>query len=124
MISGTVFPRAASRSARVGLAGGARAMARIIPIPKSYNPGVRYQELPSSFIARLSLQPAAALRRRLRQGYRRADLTSDVLAGIVVAMVALPLGMALAVASGVAPQHGLYTVVIAGFVVALLGGSK
>jgi SulP family sulfate permease len=68
--------------------------------------------------------PAAALRAVFREGYSRADLKADMLAGIVVGIVALPLAMALAIGVGVAPQHGLYTAIIAGFVVAVLGGSR
>src|ERR1700716_1587729 len=68
--------------------------------------------------------PAAALRAVLREGYSLADLRADVLAGLVVAIVALPLSMALAIAVGVPPQHGLYTAIIAGFAVPLLGGSR
>jgi len=68
--------------------------------------------------------PAAALRASLREGYTRADLKADALAGVVVGVVALPLSMALSIAVGVAPQHGLYTAVIGGFIVALLGGSR
>jgi SulP family sulfate permease len=68
--------------------------------------------------------PAAALRAVLREGYRRADFRADVLAGIVVGIVALPLAMALAIAVGVAPQHGLYTAIVGGLVVAALGGSR
>jgi len=68
--------------------------------------------------------PAAALRRCFRDGYGTADLRADVVAGLVVGIVALPLSMALAVASGVAPQHGLYTAIVAGTVVAVLGGSR
>lgn len=65
-----------------------------------------------------------ALRRAFAKGYRAADLRSDVLAGAVVAVVALPLSMALAIAVGAPPQHGLYTAIVAGFVVALFGGCK
>jgi SulP family sulfate permease len=68
--------------------------------------------------------PGAALRAVLREGYSRIDLKSDVLAGLVVGIVALPLAMALAIGVGVAPQHGLYTAIVAGFVVAALGGSR
>jgi SulP family sulfate permease len=68
--------------------------------------------------------PAAALRSVLREGYGRADLRADVLAGMVVGIVALPLAMALAIAVGVAPQHGLYTSIVAGVLVAALGGSR
>lgn len=68
--------------------------------------------------------PAAALRAVLREGYSAADLKSDLLAGVVVGIVALPLAMALAIGVGVAPQYGLYTAIVAGFVVAALGGSR
>ena len=68
--------------------------------------------------------PAAALRAVLREGYARADLRADVLAGVVVGIVAPPLAMALAIAVGVAPQHGLYTAIVGGLVVAALGGSR
>jgi SulP family sulfate permease len=68
--------------------------------------------------------PAAALRSVLREGYGRTDLRADVLSGIVVGIVALPLAMALAIAVGVAPQHGLYTAIVAGALVAALGGSR
>ncbi|MCC6215075.1 MAG: C4-dicarboxylic acid transporter DauA [Polyangiaceae bacterium] len=70
------------------------------------------------------LVAAAALRATLREGYGRRELRSDVLAGLVVGIVALPLSMALAVASGTPPQHGLYTAIVAGTVIALLGGSR
>jgi SulP family sulfate permease len=68
--------------------------------------------------------PAGALRAVLREGYTRADLRADVLAGLVVGVVALPLAMALGIAVGVPPQHGLYTAIVAGLVVAALGGSR
>lgn len=67
---------------------------------------------------------ASALRRTLAKGYDLADLRADVLAGIVVGIVALPLSMALAIAVGAPPQHGLYTAIVAGVLVALLGGCK
>ena len=72
---------------------------------------------------RWGLRPAYALRRTLAAGYHGRDLARDALAGLVVAVVALPLSMALAIASGVPPQHGLDTAIVAGAVVALLGGS-
>ena len=56
--------------------------------------------------------------------YSMARLRRDALAGISVGIIAIPLAMALAIASGVAPQYGLYTAIIAGFVVALTGGSR
>jgi sulfate permease, SulP family len=67
---------------------------------------------------------AGALRAVLREGYTSRDLRADVLAGLAVGLVALPLSMALAIAVGVSPEHGLYTAIIAGFVVAALGGSR
>jgi SulP family sulfate permease len=78
----------------------------------------------SDAAAPLRALPAAALRATLREGYSLNDLKRDVLAGLVVGIVALPLGMALAIAVGVPPQHGLYTAIVAGFVVAALGGSR
>ena len=68
--------------------------------------------------------PAAALRAVIREGYGATSLKADVLAGLVVGIVALPLAMALAIAVGVPPQHGLYTAIVAGFFVAALGGSR
>lgn len=68
--------------------------------------------------------PAAALRAVIREGYTAADFRSDVLAGLVVGMVALPLAMALAIAVGLPPQHGLYTAIFAGFATAFFGGSR
>lgn len=67
---------------------------------------------------------AVALRESLAQGYGRIQLRADLLAGLTVGIVALPLAMALAIASGVPPQHGLYTVIIAGAVIAFCGGSR
>ncbi len=67
---------------------------------------------------------SSGLRDALRSGYGRRDLRSDLMAGIVVAVVALPLSMALAIASGVPPQHGLYTAIIAGGLIAVAGGSR
>jgi sulfate permease, SulP family len=67
---------------------------------------------------------SAAIRKALQQGYSKGDFRADVLAGLVVGVVALPLSMALAIAVGVPPQHGLYTAIVAGAVVALTGGSK
>ena len=58
------------------------------------------------------------------EGYRLADLRGDTLAGLTVAIVALPLAMALAVASGADPGIGLVTAIIAGFLISALGGSR
>ena len=67
---------------------------------------------------------AVALRETFREGYGWVDFRADLMAGLVVGVVALPLSMALAVASGVAPQHGLYTAIVGGAVIAVLGGSR
>lgn len=60
----------------------------------------------------------------LRKGYSLRAFGSDVAAGVTVAIIALPLAMALAIASGVPPERGLYTAIIAGFLTSLLGGSR
>src|SRR6186713_3530893 len=60
----------------------------------------------------------------LHEGYGLAALRADIMAGLTVAIVALPLSMAIAVASGVSPERGLYTAVIGGFLVSALGGSR
>jgi SulP family sulfate permease len=56
--------------------------------------------------------------------YNRSQLLSDLVAGITVGLVALPLAMAFAISSGVAPQAGIYTAVVAGFLISALGGSN
>ena len=69
----------------------------------------------------------AAFRPRLlqcRAGYTRADLGRDVGAGLTVGVVALPLAMAFAIASGLPPSAGLYTAIVAGFLISALGGSR
>jgi len=60
----------------------------------------------------------------LAEGYRLGDLRRDAMAGLTVAIVALPLSMAIAIASGVSPGRGIYTAIIGGFLVSLLGGSR
>lgn len=67
---------------------------------------------------------ATALKESLNAGYTAHLFKSDLGAGIVVALVALPLSMALAIAVGLPPQHGLYTAIVAGIVTAILGGSR
>ncbi len=57
-------------------------------------------------------------------GYGRQTLTSDLIAGLTVGVVALPLAMAFGIASGVTPQAGIYTAILGGFLVSLLGGSR
>jgi SulP family sulfate permease len=60
----------------------------------------------------------------LREGYGLASLKADAISGLTVAIVALPLSMAIAIASGVTPDRGLYTSIIGGFIVAAFGGSR
>jgi SulP family sulfate permease len=60
----------------------------------------------------------------LRRGYSLEQLSRDVVAGLVVGVVALPLAIALAIASGVKPEQGLYTAIVAGFLISALGGSR
>jgi SulP family sulfate permease len=59
-----------------------------------------------------------------REGYGMAELRADALAGLTVAIVALPLSMAIAIASGVGPERGLFTAIVGGFLVSALGGSR
>ena len=58
------------------------------------------------------------------KSYDRAQFAKDVTAGIIVAIIALPLSIALAIASGVGPEQGLYTAIIAGFFISFFGGSR
>ncbi len=58
------------------------------------------------------------------KNYSGKQFASDVVAGIIVAIIALPLSIALALASGVGPEEGLYTAIVAGFIISFLGGSR
>src|SRR6266542_6152874 len=58
------------------------------------------------------------------KGYTSQEFVRDLIAGITVGIVALPLAMAFAIASGVPPQAGIFTAVIAGFIISALGGTK
>lgn len=71
--------------------------------------------LPSTFVPKL----ATTLK-----GYTREQLGRDLIAGVIVGIVALPLSIAFAIASGVTPDRGLYTAIVAGFVISVLGGSR
>src|SRR5215213_6014203 len=77
--------------------------------PAGYNP--RRVFVPKSFVC-------------FKEGYTREALTRDLIAGVVVGIVALPLALAFAIASGVPPERGLYTAIIAGFLISALGGSR
>jgi sulfate permease, SulP family len=67
---------------------------------------------------------ATALRETLRSGYTWQQFRGDLSAGLTVGVVAIPLSMALAIAVGAPPQHGLYTAIVAGIIIALFGGSR
>ena len=56
--------------------------------------------------------------------YTKQQFVKDVIAGIIVAIIALPLSIALALASGVGPEQGIYTAIIAGFLISFFGGSR
>jgi len=58
------------------------------------------------------------------QDYNREQFTGDLVAGVIVGIVALPLAIAFAIASGLSPERGLYTAIVAGFLISLLGGSR
>ncbi|QLB13510.1 SulP family sulfate permease [Bisgaardia hudsonensis] len=72
----------------------------------------------------LAVKPFSALKDSFRVGYSTQHLVKDIIAGLTVGIIAIPLSMALAIASGVPPQHGLYTAIVAGIVIALTGGSR
>ncbi|WP_394146813.1 C4-dicarboxylic acid transporter DauA [Shewanella atlantica] len=72
-----------------------------------------------------SLTPGHAIYHScIKNGYKLKNLKQDLLAGISVGIIAIPLAMALAIASGVPPQYGLYTAIVAGVIIALTGGSR
>src|SRR3989454_12282187 len=60
----------------------------------------------------------------LREGYTRQALLADLGAGVTVGIVALPLAMAFAIASGLSPERGIFTAIVAGFLISALGGSR
>ena len=60
----------------------------------------------------------------LREGYGLAAFRADAMAGLTVAIVALPLSMAIAIASGTTPERGLFTAIVGGFLISALGGSR
>ena len=68
--------------------------------------------------------PLPKLVQSLREGYSLDTLASDLMAGVTVGLVALPLAMAFAIASGLPPQNGVYCAIIAGFTISALGGSR
>jgi SulP family sulfate permease len=69
-------------------------------------------------------RPGQALMDAFRKGYTWERGKRDIMAGLTIGVVAVPLSMALAIATGVPPQHGLYTAIVAGAIIALTGGSR
>ena len=61
---------------------------------------------------------------RAMKGYDKQQFAKDVVSGVIVAIIALPLSIALALASGVGPEQGIYTAIIAGFLISFFGGSR
>src|SRR5690349_18429015 len=59
-----------------------------------------------------------------REGYHLPQFKADFMAGLTVAIVALPLSMAIAIASGVTPERGLFTAIVGGFIISAFGGSR
>ncbi len=78
----------------------------------------------SLFRFRFSLSFSPAFLTTLREGYTRNGLLRDISAGITVGIVALPLAMAFAIASGTTPERGIFTAIVAGFLISALGGSR
>ena len=67
---------------------------------------------------------APKLLETVQNGYTKARFKQDAMAGLTVAIISIPLAMALAIASGVSPANGLYTAIIAGFFISAFGGTK
>lgn len=77
-----------------------------------------------SFMSDLANQCTPELFRQLRKGYGKENLVKDIMSGLIVGILALPLAIAFAIASGVGPEAGLYTAIIAGFLISFFGGSR
>ena len=78
----------------------------------------------TSFLKSIPHTLSSELFRTFKRGYTKADLSKDLMSGVIVGILALPLAIAFAIASGVGPEKGLYTAIIAGFLISLLGGSR
>ena len=85
---------------------------------------IRAKESVKQYLAGVVSTITPEIARSLKRGYTRKDFTSDLMSGLIVGILALPLAIAFAIASGVGPEQGLYTAIIAGFIISLLGGSR
>lgn len=96
----------------------------IPPRPCKVRPQMKDQTTKQSDAPNFAELFAPKLLTVLREGYGFTQLRADAIAGLTVAIVALPLSMAIAIASGATPAQGLYTAIVGGFFVSLLGGSR
>ena len=87
-------------------------------------PNIHAKESVKNFLAGVKTTVTPELFRTIRRGYSKKSLISDLMSGLIVGILALPLAIAFAIASGVGPEQGLYTAIIAGFTISLLGGSR
>ena len=87
-------------------------------------PNIHAKESLQSFLAGVKTTITPELFRTVRRGYNKKSFISDLMSGLIVGILALPLAIAFAIASGVGPEQGLYTAIIAGFAISFLGGSR
>ena len=85
---------------------------------------IHAKESVKSFLSGVKTTITPEFARVVRRGYTRKEFTRDLMSGLIVGILALPLAIAFAIASGVGPEQGLYTAIIAGFAISLLGGSR
>jgi len=93
----------------------------------SVNDWTRKQHPPDAMKSRIALNLSQYFRPRLidaMRGYDKARLATDITSGITVGVIALPLAIAFAIASGAKPEAGIFTAIIAGFIISALGGSR
>ncbi|SHL36963.1 SulP family inorganic anion transporter [Fibrobacter sp. UWEL] len=85
---------------------------------------INAKESVKKFLAESVATVTPELVKSIKRGYTKQNLVSDLMSGVIVGILALPLAIAFAIASGVGPEQGLYTAIIAGFTISLLGGSR
>ena len=85
---------------------------------------IHAKESVKSFLSGVKTTITPEIARVVRRGYTSKDFSRDLMSGLIVGILALPLAIAFAIASGVGPEQGLYTAIIAGFAISLLGGSR